>query len=594
MCGILGYVGYRTEPKEKTLRSSLQTLEKRGPDSSSTWAADEVWFGHTRLSIIDQSGGSQPMVSQCGRIVVIYNGEIYNYNELKTRYRYPYRTRCDTEILIAGYLNKGMDFLNDIRGMYAFSLYDVRQERIFISRDPFGIKPLMYWVGKKQLVFASEIKALLPNMGPIKPHRPQIHEYVGRKFIPSPGTAYKDIKRLGRGETLEYDTRNHTCQITCFWDSYPNIVTDSPDKGRNLKEAVRNSVKRHMVSDVPVSLFLSGGVDSSVLAASLPEKCLPLTSYTVGLSGELVDEDVTNARLVASRLGLEHKRLSLGKLAIDDIVGSIAYFDEPFADTAILATNMLAKAASEATRVVLTGDGGDEMYYGYPVYRQFSQAGEIPRMLYQFLIKQMAWSKQCSSWGMRRASNSDDRYTGMYYGIPNTILENLLGEKIRYTPSLPEDRTPCALRNYDLEINLPDYYLHKIDKLSMYHSLEVRVPFLDLDVFSAVQQFNADNHYDQFGSKAVLRSQFSEDLPDSVFSRRKQGMQRNWKYLIGDHLAPLLNEYINSELLSWLGIKPDIFCKLMKSKTLLADAVRWRLLVLGIWLKHNRKHILLT
>ena len=189
MCGILGYVGYRTEPKEKTLRSSLQTLEKRGPDSSSTWAADEVWFGHTRLSIIDQSGGSQPMVSQCGRIVVIYNGEIYNYNELKTRYRYPYRTRCDTEILIAGYLNKGMDFLNDIRGMYAFSLYDVRQEKIFISRDPFGIKPVMYWVGKKQLVFASEIKALLPNMGPIKPHRPQIHEYLGRKFIPSPGTA---------------------------------------------------------------------------------------------------------------------------------------------------------------------------------------------------------------------------------------------------------------------------------------------------------------------------------------------------------------------------------------------------------------------
>ena len=594
MCGILGFVGQRDELTGKRLSDSLRTLENRGPDASSTWVEGDVWLGHTRLSIIDSRGGAQPMISDCGSVIVSYNGEIYNYKELKAQYRYDYQTRCDTEVLIAGYLNKGIEFLSDLRGMYAFCLYDMQRKKVFISRDPFGIKPLVYSLLDENLLFASEIKALLPNLGVLSPDRNQVQQSLIRKFVPSPWTAYKDVMRLKRGETLEYNVEARTHLVFSFWDSYVPRLNRVKETESCIRQTLTKSVERHLVSDVPVSLFLSGGIDSSVIAASLPNNSLPIKSYTVGLSGKTDDEDVIASRQVASEFGLLHSELMLKPLSVEDIVNSIAYFDEPFADTAILATNMLAKAASEVTRVALTGDGGDEMYYGYPVYRTLSSSGAIPSGLCRFLLQKMFWSKHLYAMGVSRAPSLTDRYTGMYYGLASTVMESLLGQRITYTPPLPHVGTPKTLRNYDLETNLPDYYLQKIDKLSMYHSLEVRVPFLDLDSFAAVEQFPMDQHFDVLGSKAILRKHFANSLASAVTSRRKQGMLRDWRYLIGDNLEPLMREYVDKELIDWIGIQPGSLKKIFRHKSALKNTIQWRLLVLGIWLKHNRHHLLLN
>ena len=208
MCGILGWIGFDSTDPPNNLDESLSLLENRGPDGVGCWTESGIWLGHTRLSIIDHVGGKQPMLSSCGQAVIAFNGEIYNYEELKRRYNYPYKTNSDTEVLLAGYLTQGIEFVQDLKGMFAFGLYDRRLRKLYLVRDPFGIKPLIYSSDKNSVLFSSELKSILKVRGTVTANRNGLIEFVLRRYIPAPQTAFEGIYRLNRGEIREIDCQN--------------------------------------------------------------------------------------------------------------------------------------------------------------------------------------------------------------------------------------------------------------------------------------------------------------------------------------------------------------------------------------------------
>jgi asparagine synthase (glutamine-hydrolysing) len=559
MCGIAGFTSLRgaSPDAEEVVRRMTRPLTPRGPDGEGFHLGEGIAMGSRRLSIIDLLGGGQPMASSDGRYKIVYNGEVYNYLELRAdleRRECVLRTRSDTEVILQQYARDGINALKEFNGMFALAIWDRDERRLFLARDRMGIKPLYYCLRDGELIFASELKAILEH--PRVDRRLNllsVSKYFTYGYIPAPDTIFEDIHKLEPGSYLVFDRDG--LQKTTYWDI---PLDDNPLSERNADEwaedllvILRDSVAKHMRSDVPVGVFLSGGVDSSVVTAlAAQESPSPLHSFSIGFDQPSYDESVY-AKRVASVFGTKHHEeiVTLGQAA-DLFPRVMQLLDEPLADASVVPTYVLSKLAAQHVKVVLGGDGGDELFAGYPSFQAHKVVqklsflpiswrdflGRLVRhlpvshrytsiefLMQQFLkglglspeIRFMLWmgfygiaeKKRLFSTDLQHRLLRDDAFEDISRHIRRSGLKGDF-QRLLYL---------C------MKLYLPDDILTKVDRASMAHSLEVRVPYLDRDVVDYACRIQPDYKLKGLTTKHVLKRAATALLPTDIINRRKAG-----------------------------------------------------------------------
>ena len=508
MCGICGFVSKDRITLEQ-LKGMNDTMYHRGPDDSGEeiYPAAEgyaVGFAQRRLSILDLSPlGHQPMHSKDKRIAVVYNGEIYNFQELKEELQdYAFTSTCDTEVIIAAYLKWGIDCINKFNGMFAIALFDRETQDVYLVRDRIGKKPLYYWWENGNLAFASEMKPLMACPGFGKKIRTEvISRYLYHQYINAPDTIFENVYKLEPGSILQF----HAGQIKTwkYWDvkqvyheQKANPVKDYNQAKEELKALLNRSVQLRMIADVPLGAFLSGGYDSSLMTAIAQSHSeQPVKTYSIGFNEEKYNE-AKFAKEVAKYLGTNHTEVYISEKEMFDLVDSIsAYYDEPFADSSQIPSMLVAELAKKDVTVVLSGDGGDEFFCGYNAYDKVGQAQKL-----DFLGG--LTHGVCNLPGIRKAKILDkmpfkvriiagnrDKETKTQFGASNyltTACNMVQGDAI---PVLYPIESGYAEKNWqerrmllDMDTYLPGDILCKVDRATMKYSLEARCPILDKDV----------------------------------------------------------------------------------------------------------------
>lgn len=521
MCGIAGLIHLDGRRAEATAAARMaDRLEHRGPDGQGSFSERSVAFAHRRLSIIDLSGGAQPMESSTNRTVVTFNGEIYNMPVLRERLAglgYGFRTHSDTEVILAAYEAWGTRAFSELQGMYAFALYDREQQRVFLVRDPMGIKPLYVLEQGRTLYFASELKALRALLEELPLNPDAVNAYFLRQYIGGPGTIFEGVRSLAPGSYRELRLGDERSSV--HEHRYYRLAARPPEPislehaAAKLEEELHRSVKEHMLSDVPVGVFLSGGLDSSLLLAMASDVTeTPLNTFSVGFGDSVVDE-VEYARAVADAYGAVHHELRVaateGLSVLPQIVQNM---DQPLADYAMVPTFVMSRFAAGHVKVVLGGEGADEVFGGYwkrylPNYLVSPFGGRLlPATLYgPMLFRDRARRELLGN----RFVPASDLYTEQR--LRRDLREYAVGGSIN------------AALHADLHNWLVDDLLMKVDAMSMLASLEARVPYLDRRLVEIASRWPGDVKLGWRDTKRVMREIARRRLPQKVANRAKHG-----------------------------------------------------------------------
>jgi asparagine synthase (glutamine-hydrolysing) len=550
MCGICGLVSLdgATAPDPAALAAMNETLVHRGPDSDGSLINGPCGLAMRRLSIIDLAGGDQPISNEDGRIQVIQNGEIYNYGELMDELRgrgHTFSTHSDTEVLVHLYEERGPAFVEDLRGMFAIAIWDARHGRLLLARDRFGIKPLYYRVADGQLSFASELKALLRQPGFSREIDPSALEaFLSFNSIPAPLTIFTEARKLPAGHTLvaergEVDIHRFARPTPVAADQ---VRTERDEAlAEELRGRLRDSVRAHLVSDVPVGVLLSGGIDSATLTAlAAAESGYRVSTFSIGFEEQSFDE-LELARLVAKRYGTDHHELVLRPDAVDLLPRLVDAFDEPFGDSSALPTYLVSQLASDTVKVVLSGEGGDELFGGYYTYVADRLAPRLGRAapLLRPLVERLPSSSGKVSFDYRvkrfvRGAHLPpvERHHAWKEIFSPDAQEELLSAprtsdpvdvyRARYAETEGSQEL-ARLQDLDLGVYLVDDLLVKTDRASMAHSLEARVPFLDPVVAELALGLETKQKVRGFSKKRLLRRAAAPLLPREIINGRKQG-----------------------------------------------------------------------
>lgn len=552
MCGICGIalVQDGPPPDRSTLEAMNEALRHRGPDSCGIYLDQRVGLAMRRLSIIDLEGGDQPIAGEDGSVQVIQNGEIYNYRELGAELRaqgHRFRTDSDTEVLVHLYEEHGPSFVERLRGMFAIALWDAGRRRLLLARDRYGIKPLYYRVAGPKLSFASELKALLEEPDFSREiDLDAVDAFLAMNFVPTPMTIFKGASKLPAGHLLIGEAGR--VEISRYARPAPvdaGAVRDEPadDLAAELRDRLRDSVRAHMVADVPVGVLLSGGLDSSVLTALASEASSePIRTFTIGFQERSFSE-VDLARLVSQRFGTEHHELVVKPDSVDLLPRVVEAFDEPFADNSALPTYLLSEMAAEHTKVVLSGEGGDELFGGYYFYLGDLHAQRLGRIASAARpLIDLAPSGSSSS---RRADRLKrfargahlppvDRHAAWSQVFSPEARAELLSapardgadplaaHRARFEETEGAEEL-ARMQDIDMGIYLVDDILVKIDRASMAHSLESRVPFLDPVVTEFALALPASQKVRGRSLKRLFRHAAAPLLPAQVLSAPKRG-----------------------------------------------------------------------
>jgi asparagine synthase (glutamine-hydrolysing) len=525
-----------------------ETLVHRGPDSDGSLIDGPCGLAMRRLSIIDLAGGDQPIGNEDGRIQVIQNGEIYNYRELMESLRgrgHTFSTHSDTEVLVHLYEEHGPAFVDELRGMFAIALWDARHGRLVLARDRFGIKPLYYRVAGGQLSFASELKALLRQPGFSREIDPAALEaFLAFNSIPAPLTIFSEARKLPAGHLLVAE--GGEVELTRY--ARPTPVPANQVRGEReealaeeLRGRLRDSVRAHLVSDVPVGVLLSGGIDSAALTAlAAAESGYQVSTFSIGFEEQSFDE-LEQARLVAKRYGTDHHELVLRPDAIDLLPKLVEAFDEPFGDSSALPTYLVSQLAADKVKVVLSGEGGDELFGGYYTYVADRLAPRVGRAasLLRPLVERLPSSSERVSFDykakrfVRGAHLPPVERHHAWKEIFSLDAQDELLSAPRTTDPLDVYRARYAetegsqelarLQDLDLGIYLVDDLLVKTDRASMAHSLEARVPFLDPVVAELALALETRQKVRGFSKKRLLRRAAAPLLPKEIIRGRKRG-----------------------------------------------------------------------
>ncbi len=549
MCGFTGFTG-QVESKETVLRRMADRIRHRGPDSDGYFFDEEggVALGFRRLSIIDLSDGTQPMFNEDGTVAIVYNGEIYNFPELRAELisrGHVFRTRCDTEVIVHGYEEYGDGIVDRLRGMFAFVIWDKKRRRLFGARDPFGIKPFYYTLTPSgNMIFGSEIKSFLehPEFHPeVDPTA--LRPYLSFQYSVLETTFFKNTFKLPPAHVFEFSEGKFTKRR--YWDvdfSKKELLSYGEWADR-IDERVRESVTAHRISDVKVGSFLSGGVDSSYITAAL----MPHDTFSVGFGPHKFDE-TGEAKELSRLLGIENYLEHLNADECFDAFSDIQYhMDEPQSNPSSVPLYFLARLAARHVTVVLSGEGADEIYAGYewyddtPMMRKYKK---IPSFLRGAAANVASHLPQFRGHDFLIKGSGDPRryFIGQAFVFPEKEAEAVLRPKYRVGPSPHEITSPiydkvkdlCEVEQkqyLDLSLWLPGDILLKADKMSMAHSLELRVPYLDKYVMAEAATIPWEYKINGVDTKAVLRTAANKTLPDEWANRPKKGFPvpiRNW------------------------------------------------------------------
>lgn len=541
MCGICGSIGH---PRGRAaIEAMVAALSHRGPDANGTWVSDATALGHTRLAIIDlTTAGNQPMVAEDGRCALVFNGEIYNYQELRHELQQQgerFKSTSDTEVILHGYRRWGTDVVAKLRGMFAFAIWEDARRQLFVARDRIGIKPLFYSCLNPGLAFGSEIKALLAHPGLKRAMNPAaVNSYLELGYVPGPMTVFEGVRALEPGSWLVYGEQG--LRIQRYWT--PEFTGNGtggrePELLEELDQRLNDAVRSHLVADVPVGAFLSGGIDSSLVCAIAQKHARePLHTFTIGFGGG--GDERRYAQLVAAHIGSNHH----AALATPDIVVElprlVKHLEQPLFDNSVLPTHLVSQAARQHVKVVLSGDGGDEPFAGYEWTRR---ALSLPRVPGSWQPAGWHWAYRCGVAGLAQrlaydvTHSADDRYQRRV--CVSAALRSWLcrPEFLSSCADIPDSSTAGLLNLapvrdrrdrfvfIDLCRYLPDDVLFKVDRMSMAHSLEVRVPLLDHLLLEWVLSLPFDMRFRHGRGKYLLRKLAARYLPAEVLIPRKQG-----------------------------------------------------------------------
>ena len=569
MCGIAGFIG-KDKDKKKILKNMCDRIKHRGPDAQGYYVKGDVALGQRRLSIIDIEGGKQPMFSKDEKLVVVFNGEIYNYKELKSELSdYPFQTNSDTEVLLYGYKEWGSELPKHLRGMFAFALYDIENKTLFCARDPFGIKPFYYYQNDGDFMFASEIKAFLDHPKFKKEFNESIlAPYLSFSFTPTTETFFKGVKRLDAGYSLTY--KEGEMKLNRYFDLNFDIQKEDYDKTvDNISDVMTDSVNHHMISDVEVGSFLSSGIDSSyIVSLAKPDK-----TYTVGYDIPRYDE--TNyAKDLTEKLGIRNINKKITKEEYMKILPKIMYhMEEPASDPAVVALYFVANIASKDVKVVLSGEGADEFFGGYNYYREEVDCAfynKIPFFIRHAISKFFSLFPPVRgiNFLVRRGEKLEDSYIGV-----NKIWSEKEARKILKNKPVLENRditkpiydefkdksNIVKMQAIDINFWLMKDILQKADRMTMANSLEGRVPFVDTEVFKVASSLPIEYKVTKENTKVALRDAAKKVIPNESYKKKKLGFPvpiRDWikeddvyKELKRELNSKVAKKFFNTEIL---------------------------------------------
>lgn len=620
MCGISGYWG----PDEKIaaqLATSLDTIHRRGPNDRGTHNTSDVSMGMTRLAVIDVEGGSQPLYNEDGTIAVVFNGEIYNYRELMRdlgAMGHRFTTRSDTEVLVHLYEEHGAEMVTYLRGMFAFAIHDSRNRRLFLARDRFGKKPLYYREHGGGLTFASEIKALKPYARAAGERwtvsAQAVADYLSLGTVPQPSTIYDRVLCVPAGSHATYcDGR---LDVRRYWFPTFSPKTDlSYEAAQNeTHRLIRESVRLRLRSDVPLGVFLSGGVDSSVIAYEAAQVLgSNLQCFTVSTGGELDESNL--AAQTARQLGVQHHVLPLRLDPVEGLQTVVRHYDQPFADSSAIPSLQIAKLAAERVTVVLNGDGGDEVFAGYRRHISAAAAGHlswIPQRIASGVAATLGSGASirrsplgfAARFARGLAMAPDERYLAWTTDMlrEQDMRAHWVGPPVEPTERLIRETLAPDLSQLDQQlesdrrVNLLSDLLVKIDMACMAHSLEARSPLLDHTLAEFAWRL-PDRYRIRHGTpKMILRDAYRGVLPAGVTSGQKRGFEIPLSDWLAGDLQTMLRDLVGSPNAKLRSFVDDALIASLLNDTGFADRNKayllYALLVLELWLEQESKELL--
>lgn len=619
MCGFTGLINFSSDNNASlsVLKEMNASITHRGPDEEEYYINKNIGLGFRRLSIIDLKQGKQPMSDVTQKIWIVFNGEIYNFKELKSELLgsgFQFKTNSDTEVIINCYKKYGEDCVNKLRGMFAFVIWDEINNKVFLARDRFGIKPLYYIIHKEGIAFASEINALLKtNISKKNISYKAVDSFFTYGYILSPYSIYSDIFKLSAAHTLtihlpdkginskpkKYWSPEFQIDNTISFDDYVNLID----------EKLSETVKKHLISDVPVGAFLSGGVDSNAVVSKMAKLYKgQLKTFTIGFEENEYDESGI-AKLAAQKYGTEHHELIIHKNSALHLEDIITMYGEPFGDSSAIPTYFVSKLAAEHVKVVLSGDGGDEFFGGYNSYQrlQKNESFNVPAFIrypvFRSLSKILPEKLPGKRLSYTLAQNPKHAYAyfnnvwndekskiftkDLLHSIKNDPVQQI---KIDYIKNSQSTDFLSKMMELDILTYMTDDILTKVDRASMANSLEVRVPIIDHEFFDLAMKIPSKYKVAKGKGKYIFREAMRENLPPEVYSMKKKGFTipiSNW---FKDDLNDFIHDTLNEGDSIKEYIQPSYLKKLKNTKNLGSLTSRiWPIVVFNCWLNKIHK-----
>lgn len=628
MCAIVGklYFDSRRPVSEALVRTMAQCLAHRGPDDEGVFCSENVGLGHRRLSIIDLSpAGHQPMSNENGTVWIVFNGEIYNFQELRASLQgHAFRSHSDTEVIIRLYEQYGENCLQHLRGMFAFAIWDAKKRKLFLARDRVGKKPLKYYIGKDGISFASELKALLKDPDvPRDLDREAVFHYLTFQYVPHPMTGFQGIAKLPPAHYLVVDLSQAAPRIAMkrYWDlDYSKKLDLSEEEWKHrIIDKLEESVKLRMISDVPLGAFLSGGVDSSAIVALMARNSSqPIKTFSIGFAEQAFNE-LPYARTIAERHHTDHQEFTVKPDAIEVLPKLVYHYEEPYADSSALPTYYLSQMTRRYVTVALNGDGGDENFAGYPWYSILHHAAQY-RMIPGFARRAAA---QLAMMLLGRSTGLHARYglifaDGAASANPAALHSELLSyfNKREKVALLRDDSVPeaassaqCLERYYersktttpvdaalyvDIHTYLADDLLAKVDIASMAVSLEARSPLLDHEFMELVAQIPPSLKLRNGSGKYIFKKALTSLVPAALLYRKKKGfsvpLNRWFQTSLKDYAHDLLLER-NAGIRNILAHEEVQRLLVAHDRSGREGRKIWMLLTLELWLREFFKDV---
>lgn len=592
MCGIAGFIGTTTTDSLLILKNMTDVIAHRGPDDEGFYIDTKAALGFRRLAIIDLNTGHQPMKDENGRYVIVFNGEIYNYREIRRTLEakgYQFRTSSDTEVLLYAYAEWNVHCLQQLNGMFAFAIWDSREYRLFAARDRLGVKPFYYTVWNGYFIFASEIKSILEFPGyPTEPDYTAFDDYMSFLWTPEPATAFRHIQKIPSGHYLLYE--NGAVQLQEYWDA-PLTWRNARTENELIDELItilEDSVRLRMISDVPLGAFLSGGIDSTAIVAMMNRLSHePINTYTIGfaekdLRHDIVQSDVEYARYAKNHLNIHYKEIFLEPRVMDLFPKLVWHMDEPVADPAAISTYLICKASRETLTVMLSGVGGDEIFGGYPRYvamklaRQYQRVPRrLRRIVEKTIIQPLPASRSSHFRNLKKFVKSanlpfhdcylgyrtyfteiekEKLYTPDFRSLVKTSLHDPFFSHRQYFEKAKFLEPLNQMMYVDLKTFLPCLNLQYTDKMSMAASIEVREPLLDYRLVEWMTALSPSWKVKGLRRKYLFKRAMKGLVPDKIIGRKKAGFGAPIRSWIVHDLRPMVEDLLSEDSIRKRGL----------------------------------------